>query len=103
LLVALRGVDGDVSTLAGGDDPKLAVAASALAVEPLEGEPTEAYVAHVYARLQEFVLKAKSDELRIKLQKLNPQTDAGYDELFHQLVAVDGDLRRIRQGTLDAH
>ena len=56
----------------------------------------------VFARLQEFVLKAKSDELRIRLQKLNPQTEAGYDELFHELVAVDGDLRRIRQGLLDA-
>src|SRR5918995_1585580 len=102
LLSALRATDGDVSSLAGGDDPKLAAAASALAVESLEGEPTEEYAEHVYARLQEFVLKAKSDELRIKLQKLNPQTDGGYDELFHQLVAVDGDLRRIRQGMLDA-
>jgi DNA primase len=102
LLAALRAANGDVSTLAGGDDPKLAVAASALAVEPLEGEPTDEYAAHVYARLQEFVLKAKSDELRIKLQKLNPQIDAGYDELFHQLVAVDGDLRRIRHGMLDS-
>jgi hypothetical protein len=48
------------------------------------------------------VLKQKSDELRIRLQKLNPQTEAGYDELFHELVAVDGELRRIRQGLLDA-
>jgi hypothetical protein len=56
----------------------------------------------VFARLQEFVLKQKSDELRIQLQKRNPQTDAGYDELFHQLVAIDGELRRIRQGLLDA-
>ena len=67
-----------------------------------KGEPTREYAAHVFARLQEFVLKAKSDELRIRLQKLNPQTESGYDELFHELVAVDGDLRRIRQGLLDA-
>jgi DNA primase len=102
LIAALRTADGEVSTLAGSDDEKLAAAASALAVEPLEGEPTSDYAAHVFARLQEFVLKAKSDDLRIKLQKLNPQVDASYDELFHQLVAVDGDLRRIRQGMLDA-
>jgi DNA primase len=102
LLAALRAAKGEVSTIAGSDDPKLASAASALAVEPLEGEPTAEYAEHVYARLQEFVLKAKSDDLRIRLQKLNPQIDASYDDLFQQLVAVDGELRRIRQGMLDA-
>jgi DNA primase len=101
-LAALRGAGGNVAAVAGADDPKVAAAASALAVEPLEGEPTEEYAAHVFARLQEFVLKAKSDELRIRLQKLNPQIDAGYDELFHELVGVDGELRRIRHGMLDA-
>jgi hypothetical protein len=55
----------------------------------------------VFARLHEFVLKARSDDLRIRLQKKNPQTDPDYDELFHELVGVDGDLRRIRQGLLD--
>jgi DNA primase len=101
-LTALRASEGDVGALAGADDPKVAATASALAVEPLEGDANREYASHVFARLQEFVLKAKSDELRIRLQKLNPQTDAGYDDLFHQLVTVDGELRRIRQGTLDA-
>ena len=100
-LTALREADGDVGALAGADDPKVAATAGALAVEPLEGEPTLDYAAHVFARLQEFVLKAKSDDLRIRLQKKNPQTDTDYDELFHQLVGVDGELRRIRQGLLD--
>jgi DNA primase len=101
-LAALREAAGDVGALAGADDPKVAAAASALAVEPIEGEPTREYASHVFARLQEFVLKAKSDDLRIRLQKLNPQTEAGYDELFEELVAADGELRRIRQGLLDA-
>jgi DNA primase len=101
-LAGLREQAGDVGALAGSEDPKVAAAASSLAVEPIEGEPTREYASHVFARLQEFVLKAKSDELRIRLQKLNPQTESGYDELFHELVAVDGDLRRIRQGLLDA-
>jgi DNA primase len=100
-LASLRGAGGDIGALAGADDPKVAATASALALEPIEGDPTPEYAAHVFARLQEFVLKAKSDEVRIRLQKLNPQTDAGYDELFHELVAVDGELRRIRQGLLD--
>jgi DNA primase len=101
-LAALREFSGDGGALAGADDPKVAAAASALAVEPIEGEPTREYASHVFARLQEFVLKAKSDDLRIRLQKLNPQTEAGYDELFHELVAADSELRRIRQGLLDA-
>jgi hypothetical protein len=56
----------------------------------------------VFARLHEFVLKSTSDELRIRLQKKNPQTDPDYDELFQRLVEVDGELRRIRQGLLDS-
>jgi DNA primase len=101
-LAALRQADGDVGALAGADDPKVAATASALAVEPLEGDPTLDYAAHVFARLHEFVLKSTSDELRIRLQKKNPQTDPDYDELFHRLVEVDGELRRTRQGLLDA-
>lgn len=101
-LTALREASGDIGVLAGADDPKVAATASALAVEPLEGDATPEYAAHVFARLQEFVLKQKSDEIRIRLQKLNPQIDGGYDDLFHRLVAVDGELRRIRQGLLDA-
>ncbi len=102
-LASLRDADGDVGSLAGADDPKVAATASALAVEPLEGEHTPEYAAHVFARLQEFVLRSKSDELRIRLQKLNPQIDQGYDDLFHELVRIDGELRRIRQGLLDAN
>jgi hypothetical protein len=37
--------------------------------------------------------------LRTDLQKLNPTTDPGYDDLFRQLVEVDGELRRLRQGS----
>jgi DNA primase len=102
LLAALRQAGGDVSAVAGGEDPKLASAASALAVEPLEGDPTPDYATHVFTRLQEFVFKAKSDEVRMRLQKMNPQTDPGYDELFEELVRIDGELRRIRHGLLDS-
>jgi hypothetical protein len=52
----------------------------------------------VWARLQEFLLKARSDALRLQLQKLNPTVDTGYDALFDQLVQVDGELRRLREG-----
>jgi len=100
VLAALREAGGDVGVLAAADDPKVAAAASALAVEPIEGDATPDYASHVFARLQEFVLKTKSDEIRIRLQKKNPQTDTDYDGLFHELVKVDGELRRIRDEML---
>jgi DNA primase len=96
LFAALREAGGDVTVLASGEDPKLAAAAAALAVEPLEGEPAPEYVEAVWSRLQEFLMKARSDELRARLQKLNPTTDPGYDDLFMQLVEVDAELRRLR-------
>jgi DNA primase len=97
----LRDADGDVGRLAGGSDEKLAALVSALAVEPLDGEGTMDYAESVWARLEEFLLKSRSDALRLRLQKLNPTSDPGYDELFIELVAVDGDLRRLRQRTRD--
>lgn len=97
LFMALRDADSDVTIIAGGEDQKLAVQVSALAVEPLEGEDTPAYAEAVARRLDEFLLKSRSDALRTRLQKLNPTTDPGYDELFRELVEVDGQLRRLRQ------
>ena len=87
---------------AGGDDEKLGAMLSSLAVEPLDGEGGPDYALSVWSRLQEFVLKHQSDALRMQLQKLNPTTDEGYDELFARLVAIDGELRRLRQGIRSA-
>ena len=101
-LAALRDAGGDASVVAGADDEKLAAMLSALAVEPLDGDGGPEYALSVWARLQELVLKRKSDALRMQLQKLNPTTDEGYDELFTQLVTIDGELRRLRQGIRSA-
>ena len=98
---SLRDVDGDVSVLVGGAEERLAALIAQLAVEPLEGDPSADYAEGVWSRLQEFLLKQRSDALRLRLQKLNPTTDAGYDELFRELVEVDGDLRRLRHGGRD--
>ena len=99
--VAIRDADGDVGSIAGGADEKLAAAAASLAVEPLDGEATMEYAEHVWTRLQEFLLKGRSDALRLRLQKLNPTTEQDYDELFNELVTIDGELRRLRHGTPD--
>jgi DNA primase len=87
--------------LAAGDDDRLAAAVSALAVEPLEGEATIEYAEQVWARLEEFVLKDRSERMRVRLQKMNPISDDGYEQLFQELVVVDGELRRLRQGVRD--
>ena len=68
--------------VAAGDDEKLGALISSLAVEPLDGAGDADYAESVWSRLQEAVLKAKSDAMRLQLQKLNPTTDPGYDELF---------------------
>ena len=34
----------------------------------------------------------------MRLQKLNPVTDTAYDELFLELVGLDGELRRLGHG-----
>ena len=98
---ALRDADGDVSALVAGADERLAALMAQLTVEPLEGDPTEEYAEGVWARLQAFLLTSRSDALRMRLQKLNPTTEPDYDELFRELVAVDGELRRLKQGERD--
>jgi hypothetical protein len=99
--VAIRDGGGDVAALAGGADEKMAATVSSLAVEPLDGEATMDYAEHVWTRLHEFLLKGRSDALRMRLQKLNPTTEPEYDGLFNELVTIDGELRRLRHGTPD--
>ncbi len=99
LFEALRAVGGDVrrAVTDGGDD-RLVRSLSALALEPLDGEPTPEYAQEVWARLEEFRLKRRSDELRQRLQRMNPTTDPAYDDLFRRLIEADGELRRLREG-----
>ena len=99
VFAAIQEADGDVGAIAGGEDPKLAAMASSLAVEALDGGDDDGYAQSVWSRLQEFWLKSTSDAMRMRLQKLNPVSDQpAYDDLFRELVAVDGDLRRLRHG-----
>jgi DNA primase len=99
LLGLLKGSDGDVRRfVATSSDDKLVRAVSALALEPLDGEPTREYAEEVWTRLQQFTLKRRSTELRQQLQKLNPTTQPeDYDRLFQRLIAIDGDLRRLKE------
>jgi DNA primase len=99
LFEALRKADGDLAAIvaADGGDERVAAAMPALALEPLDGEPTVEYALGVWTRLQELALKRRSASLRQRLQKMNPTSDAGYDSLFQELIAADGELRRLRE------
>jgi len=97
LFALLLQTKGDVAGFVGRSPDERAVRAlSALALEPPDGEPSAAYAEDVWARLQEFALKRRSAALRQQLQKLNPTTDPRYDELFQELIGIDGELRRLR-------
>ncbi len=97
LFAALREADGDLRRLIGGEEA-LARSLSALALEPLEGDPVPGYAEEVWERLEEFRLRRLSEELRRRLQRMNPTSDEGYDELFRELIETDGRLRRLREG-----
>jgi DNA primase len=98
LFALLRDAGGDVgSYVARSQDDKVIKALSAIALEPLDGEASSAYAEDVWARLQEFALRRESTALRQELQKLNPTTDPRYEEMFQQLIAIDGELRRLRE------
>jgi DNA primase len=97
LLIALRDAGWDSGALVGAADAELGAQVAALTVEPLEGDPSPDYARAVVDRLRTFTLRARSDELRGRLQRLNPTTDADYDGLFRQLVEDDAELRRLKE------
>lgn len=101
---------------AGVDDPRawiervLAVAADddvracvrRLAVEPLpaNGESDDelsAYAASVVARLLEIDATRRTVELKARLQRMNPLSDAGYDLMFADLLALEKYRRDLRE------
>lgn len=98
LFEALRSAGGDLRRVVAGGDEGLVRALSALALEPLDGDPAPGYAEEVWSRLEEFRLRRRSDELRRRLQGMNPTTDPGYEELFRELIETDGRLRRLREG-----
>jgi len=98
LLRLLDEADGDVgAAVARAPDPETASSLSALPIEPLDGDPVPGYAERVWVRLEEFELRRTSAKLRRELQKMNPTTDARYDDLFQRLIAADGELRRLRE------
>jgi len=71
---------------------------AALAVEPPEivGEVTASYLAQVFLRLDELVLKRQAEEIKRQLERLNPLKSEEYDALYDRFVKLEGARRRIR-------
>ncbi|MDT9595250.1 DNA primase [Nocardioides zeae] len=81
-------------------DAEVARALGELAVEPLMAgaAPTQEYVAqHVYG-LQELTVQRRIADLKSKLQRTNPVTDATeYNRMFGDLVALEQQRRTLRE------
>jgi DNA primase len=72
----------------------------ALAVEPAEtvGEVTQDYTDRVFQRLEEFALRRQAEEIRKRLERLNPLTAPDeHRALFEEFAKVEGARRRIRE------
>jgi DNA primase len=78
---------------------QLAKLISALALEPPEvfGDITRSYIDQVFFRLEEFALKRRADEIRKRLEPLNPQKHPEeHQALFKEFVELEATRRRIR-------
>jgi len=72
---------------------------AALAVEPLTtvGDVTSEYVDQIFLRLEEFALKRQAEDIRKRLERLNPlKASDEYDALYAQFVRLEGARRRLR-------
>jgi DNA primase len=68
-----------------------------LSVEPVRGEPTGAYAERVVSRLEELSLQRRIDTLKKRLERLNPTKEPqSYDTLFEELIALEGERRKVR-------
>jgi DNA primase len=85
------------SLVAATEDDKLRTALAALATEPVDLEPSTENGERLWARLEEFRLKRRIDDVRRRLQKLNPIRDAEYEPLFGELARLTGAWRRVRE------
>jgi DNA primase len=100
-LSLLRQPGASPSAMAGrAAEAGLAELVAELTVEPLKGDPTEHYAKQVFSRLQELSLGRRIDTMKKRLEGLNPIKHAqSYDSLFQELIALEGERRRVRART----
>jgi DNA primase len=98
-----NGGTGDVSALVAraqdrsGEQVARLLAGLAVERPKSEAEPTAEYVGQLFMRLEEFSLKRKADSIRRELERVNPlKSPADHENLFQQLIELEGARRRIR-------
>jgi DNA primase len=76
---------------------------TALAMEPREGiEANERVASEIFSRVKELSLARKIEELKSRLQKINPiKQRREYDSLFEELMSLEGARRRVSVAGLD--
>jgi DNA primase len=71
-----------------------------LAVEPLKGEVGKEYAERVFSRLEEFFLSRRIDIMKKRLERINPLTEStSFDSLYGELIALEGERRKVRART----
>jgi DNA primase len=71
-----------------------------LAVEPVKGEVGKEYAERVFSRLEEFFLSRRIDIMKKRLERLNPLTEStSFDSLYGELIALEGERRKVRART----
>jgi DNA primase len=97
-LALLREPGAGPAALAGrAAEQNLAELVAELSLEPLKGEPDDRYAQQVFSRLEELSLERRISTMRKRLERLNPTKDPGsFDSLFEELIALEGERRRVR-------
>jgi DNA primase len=92
--------DGDsLVARAQANSDHLGALVAALAMEPPEtlGDVTAEYVERMFLRFEEFALKRRSEDLRKRLERMNPvKASADFDALYEQFVQLEGARRRVQ-------
>jgi DNA primase len=90
---------GEATALADADDEAVRRTYTELAVQPVVGEATERLAGEVFTRLKEFVLTRQIDELKGRLQRINPLDEpADHERLFEELIELERRKRALGEG-----
>ena len=94
----VRSGDADAAALAQRlQDANARKMVPALALEEIAGDLSDRLVEEIFARLKEFSLTRQIDEMKVRLQKLNPVTQPDeYAALFQSLMEIEGRRRVVR-------
>jgi DNA primase len=80
-------------------EERMARLVAELSVEPVkvQGDVGRDYAERVFSRLEEFFLTRRIDTMKKRLERINPLTEsASFDSLYEELIALEGERRKVR-------